>query len=149
MLEGVYMTCKNCHKSITVNDRYCQHCGENNADFIDTKKEKSKSNDEMHASTYHLAQNEVSMPQSSSDEDEQFNLELQRIEAKNRAYLKELYKQRDYASVSAIIVAFLFPIIGVLMSLSWRKEYPHKSAQVFNASIIGFIVNAIILAIFM
>ncbi len=146
------MNCPSCHNTLSLSDRYCKVCGENNAHYVSETSKIKKAKETFVPANHGREAYQPTHPTEKAQETEKdpyYEQERLKIETKHRAYLKELYNQRDYAAVSTVIIAFLLPIIGVIMSLTWRNTYPHKSAQVLNSAIIGFIVNAVILILFM
>lgn len=153
------LECRACGNEIKKTDRYCKKCGENNPDFEDTnaksvaergpslKSEQNTQNQTNHAGSNQDKQNQKikTMPESYQ---QQLREEKRKIEAKHRAYLKEYYNQRDYATTGELIIAFVIPVVGLIMGAKNRVDYPHKSAQIINASLVGFIVNITVLFIY-
>lgn len=42
------------------------------------------------------------------------------------------------------VLCFFFPIVGLVLYLAWKRDYPLKATSSGNAALIGFIVWVVI-----
>ncbi len=63
-------------------------------------------------------------------------------------YTQSVYKSTDGSSVGYAILCFFFPIIGLILYLVWKDEYPLRAKSCGKGALISVIVNAVLVVLY-
>lgn len=59
-----------------------------------------------------------------------------------------VHKSNDGSSVGYAILCFFFPIIGLILYLVWKDEYPLRAKSCGKGALISVIVNAVLVVLY-
>lgn len=62
----------------------------------------------------------------------------------NNYYMPNNTNIDDQSVFGYNLLSFFIPLIGIILYVSWKQEYPVKAKNCFKWAIIGFIVNLIL-----
>ena len=68
--------------------------------------------------------------------------------AKVERETKRLQKEDDAPSLGFTVLGFFFPLIGLILYLVWKPEYPKRATSCGKGALIGVIVAAVLTVIY-
>jgi len=135
------MFCVHCGKEINNDCTFCEFCGTNvktnnnvppNSDFTDNNYGNNYNN-------YNNNNRDPNFNGYNSNNNNSYN---------NNGYNNNYYPSRDEPSALYAILCFFFPVVGLILYLVWKEQYPFRAHSCGKGALISVIVYAILIVLY-
>lgn len=137
------MNCSRCNNEISENSNFCNVCGAP----VDVQGNVNNS--------YANVNQQYSAPQYGQPNNQHYNQQYNQYQPPyGQAGYQPPYgynpmpNPNDTPSVGLNILSFLIPIVGLVLYLVWKDQYPRKAKSAGKTALISFIINLVITFLF-
>lgn len=117
------MLCPNCNSQFPDGANFCPYCA-------------VPLNDQFN-------QNPNMNPQPNQQYNQQYNQPPYHQQPNAYGYNPNMQNPDDQPSTALNVIAFFVPIVGLILYLLWKDQYPRKAKKIGKAALISFIIGVV------
>ncbi len=137
------MNCSNCNNQVPENSKFCNVCGapvnvQDNANNGYANQQYANPQYEQQYNQYQQSYGQAGyqQPYGQAGYQQPYN------------YNQQMPNPDDVPSVGLNILAFFIPLVGLILYLIWKDQYPKKAKSVGKTALIAVIINIVITILF-